>query len=70
MLQLLTIIADVAELKELQELYLQDWPKHCVGYFWLDNYLRWLSKNPLIKYLKFFTLNGDWRSDGLFILVV
>ncbi|XP_062141823.1 uncharacterized protein LOC133849744 [Drosophila sulfurigaster albostrigata] len=65
----LTTISDVAELMKLQALYLKEWPKHCVGYFWLDNYLRWLAKDPALKNLKFYTLNGDWRTDGLFILV-
>ncbi|KAH8376870.1 hypothetical protein KR093_001811, partial [Drosophila rubida] len=65
----LTTLADVADLRKLQTLYLKDWPKHCVGFFWLDNYLRWLAKDPTLKYLKFYTLNGDWCTDGLFILV-
>ncbi|EDW64937.1 uncharacterized protein [Drosophila virilis] len=65
----LTTITDLAELRELQELHLADWPKHCVAYFWLDNYLRWLETDPLTKYLTFYTLDGDWRRDGLFILV-
>lgn len=66
----LTAVTDPAELRALQKLYLQDWPKHCVGYFWLDNYLRWLDKDPQLKHLAFYTLNGDWRRDGLFLLVV
>lgn len=66
----LTAITDTAELRALQELYLKDWPQHCVGYFWLDNYLRWLNKDPQIKHLTFYTLNGDWQRDGLFLLVV
>ncbi|KAM8716710.1 hypothetical protein ACLKA7_003562 [Drosophila subpalustris] len=69
MLAQLTTISDVNELKELQGLHLKDWPKHCVAFFWLDNYLRWLAKDPMLRDLKFLTLNGDWRSDGLFILV-
>lgn len=66
----LTTITDLAELRGLQKLYLADWPKHCVAYFWLDNYLRWLGEDPLTKHLTFYTLDGDWRRDGLFILVV
>ncbi|EDV54800.1 uncharacterized protein LOC6549429 isoform X2 [Drosophila erecta] len=65
----LTRITDVADLKDLQKLYLTDWPNNCVGYFWLDNYLRWLHRNPTLKHLTFYTLDDDWRSDGLFILV-
>ncbi|XP_068149716.1 uncharacterized protein [Drosophila tropicalis] len=58
-------ITDFHELKELQKLYLKDWPKHCVGYFWLDNYLRWMDT----KHLSFYTLDNNWQHDGLFILV-
>ncbi|XP_017105332.2 uncharacterized protein [Drosophila bipectinata] len=65
----LTIITAVSELKELQKLYLKEWPRNCVGYFWLDNYLRWLKQKPNLPHLTFFTLNNDWQSDGLFILV-
>ncbi|TDG40432.1 hypothetical protein AWZ03_013148 [Drosophila navojoa] len=65
----LTTISNLAELTALKELHLKDWPKHCVGFYWLDNYLRWLQKNPNTKYLTFYTLNGNWRRDGLFILV-
>lgn len=66
----LTTITNISQLTELKELHLIDWPKHCVGFFWLDNYLRWLAKNPGMKYLTFYTLDANWRRDGLFLLVV
>ncbi|XP_016931513.3 uncharacterized protein [Drosophila suzukii] len=65
----LTKITDIADLKNLQKLYLKDWPSHCVAYFWLDNYIRWLHQNPSLKHLNFYTLDNDWKRDGLFILV-
>ncbi|XP_043643648.1 uncharacterized protein LOC122613508 [Drosophila teissieri] len=65
----LTRIADVEDLRDLQNLYLKDWPSHCVAFFWLDNYLRWLHQKPTLKHLEFYTLDNDFRSDGLFILV-
>ncbi|XP_041450686.1 uncharacterized protein LOC111081011 [Drosophila obscura] len=65
----LTEITDLTDLRELQRLYLIDWPRHCVGYFWLDNYLRWLKDDPQIRHLTFYTLDNDWASDGLFLLV-
>ncbi|XP_017154489.1 uncharacterized protein LOC108163611 [Drosophila miranda] len=65
----LTKIADIADLRALQGLYLKDWPRHCVGYFWLDNYLRWLQDDPEIRHLTFYTLDNDWATDGLFLLV-
>ncbi|XP_034667364.1 uncharacterized protein LOC117900912 [Drosophila subobscura] len=65
----LTEITDRDDLRELQRLYLRDWPRHCVGYFWLDNYLRWLKEDPQIGHLAFYTLDTDWQSDGLFLLV-
>ncbi|XP_030383886.1 uncharacterized protein LOC115631312 [Scaptodrosophila lebanonensis] len=63
----LTAITDTKELKELQKLYRKDWPRHCVGYFWLDNFLRWLEKDE--KQIAFYTLDEDWRTDGLFLIV-
>ncbi|XP_016977635.1 uncharacterized protein LOC108043436 [Drosophila rhopaloa] len=65
----LTRITDIDDLKDLKQLYLKDWPKNCVGFFWLDNYLRWLHQNPSLNHLNFYTLDNDWKSDGLFILV-
>ncbi|XP_037709603.1 uncharacterized protein LOC119547006 isoform X2 [Drosophila subpulchrella] len=64
----LTKITDIADLKDLQKLYLKDWSSHCVAYFWLDNYLRWLHQNPSLEHLNFYTLDNDWKRDGLFIL--
>jgi len=66
----LTKITDIADLKNLQKLYLKDWPSNCVAYFWLDNYIRWLHQNPSLKHLNFYTLDNDWKRDGLFMLVV
>ncbi|KAH8289952.1 hypothetical protein KR018_009363 [Drosophila ironensis] len=65
----LTRISDTRDLRDLQKLYLQDWPHNCAGYFWLDNYLRWLDRNPDLRHLSFYTLDNDWQSDGLFLLV-
>ncbi|XP_017029390.1 uncharacterized protein [Drosophila kikkawai] len=65
----LTKITDTRNLRDLQSLYLKDWPRHCVGYYWLDNYLRWLAKDPYLKHLRFLTLDNDWQSDGLFLVL-
>ncbi|XP_055838916.1 uncharacterized protein LOC129906945 [Episyrphus balteatus] len=57
------------ELTKLRDLYLKDWPQNCVGYYTLDNFIRWLQKDPQIKALAILTLNNDdWRTDGTFVL--
>lgn len=59
-----------SELTTLRDLYLRDWPKNCVGYYTLDNFIRWLKKDPHIKALSILTLNNnDWRTDGTFVLI-
>ncbi|XP_037958872.1 uncharacterized protein LOC119688263 [Teleopsis dalmanni] len=65
----LTAIIDVNELKELRNLYLKEWPNNCVGYYCLNNFISWLERDPEIKNLHIYTLNNDWRSDGLFLVV-
>lgn len=59
-----------SELTTLRDLYLQNWPQNCVGYYTLDNFIRWLEKDPNTKALSILTLNNnDWRTDGTFVIV-
>lgn len=60
----------VCELPALRDLFKQDWPTHMIGYFTIDNYIRWLQETPTIPNLKIFSLNGDWINDGLYLIVV
>lgn len=58
-----------ADLPKLRDLYLQDWPENCIGYYTLNNFIRWLDKDPNIENLRFYCLNGDF-SDGTFAIFV
>jgi hypothetical protein len=56
-------------LPELRDLFKKDWPTNHVGYYTVDNYIRWLARDSAIQNLDIFALNGDW-SDGTFLIVV
>lgn len=58
------------EWKTLRDLFLPKWPNDISGYFTVDNYIRWYQHDPNIKNLKFFSLNGDWKDDGTFVVIV
>ncbi|KAL9928868.1 uncharacterized protein ACN427_008247 [Glossina fuscipes fuscipes] len=65
-------ITDINKLKELRDSYRRNtlsWSQHCVGYYCLDNYIRWKEREPTIKHLKIYTLNECYRSEGLYIIV-
>uniref|UniRef100_A0A1A9WXN2 N-acetyltransferase domain-containing protein n=1 Tax=Glossina brevipalpis TaxID=37001 RepID=A0A1A9WXN2_9MUSC len=65
-------ITDINKLNELRDSYrrnISNWSQHCVGYYCLDNYIRWKEREPSIKHLKIYTLNDCDRSEGLYIIV-
>ncbi|XP_063701906.1 uncharacterized protein LOC134831981 [Culicoides brevitarsis] len=57
-----------SEWPALRDSFLPNWPSEHVGYYLVDNYVKWVEKDPNIKNLKFYSLNGDW-SDGTFVVV-
>lgn len=57
------------EWQHLRDLYKVDWPSNLVGFYTLDNFVRWTEKDPNIKNLKAYSLDGDY-SDGTFLFVV
>lgn len=59
-----------SEWTTLRDMYLRDWPMHIVGYYTLDNYVRWNQIQSTIKQLHIYSLNGDWQQDGTFVVVV
>ncbi|XP_004530386.1 uncharacterized protein LOC101459787 [Ceratitis capitata] len=71
----LTAISEISELHQLRDLYRRDWPTHCVGYYCLCNFIDWLERRQQLssvadmKNLQIFTLDNDWNSDGLFLVV-
>lgn len=58
-----------ADLPCLRDLYLKDWPENLIGYYTVNNFIRWLENDPNIKNLHFYCLNGD-ISDGTFAIIV
>lgn len=57
------------ELPSLRDLFLQNWPENMIGYYTIDNYIRWLTNDPNIRNLKIYSLNNDFR-DGTFVVIV
>ena len=55
---------------KLRNMFKTNWPKHCVAYYMLENYMDWLEKVNNIKNLKIMCLNGEWRNDGTFVILV
>lgn len=40
-----------------------------LGFYTMDNFVRWIAIEPNIEHLRVYALNGDW-SDGTFVVVV
>lgn len=59
-----------SEWATLRDMYLSDWPTHMVGFYTVDNYVRWNKIKSDIKHLHVYSLNGDWQRDGTFVVVV
>lgn len=54
----------------LRELYIRNWPEHIMGFFTVDNFIRWTEKKPSdVQNVCIYSLDGDW-SDGTFICTV
>lgn len=65
-------LVDIPQLEwiELRDLFLVNWPENHVAYHTIDNFVQWYRKEPDIKDLKIYSLNGSWRSDGTYVIVV
>ncbi len=57
------------KLPQLRELYRVEWPKYVSSFLTIDTCIRWFSKNPRLKDVKVFCLNGR-IDDGTFIMIV
>lgn len=60
----------VSELGELKNLLSTDFPRHLGGYGLIATLEEWHRKTPVVEHIQIFTLNGDWRGDGLFVVTV
>lgn len=63
------VIISQSHWRTLRDLYLTNWPTNILGYYTIDNYIRWIEKQPTIKDLFLYSLNGEW-SDGTYAVVV
>lgn len=66
------ILVEIPQLEwiELRDLFLVNWPENHVAYHTIDNFVQWYRKESDIKDLKIYSLNGSWRSDGTYVIVV
>lgn len=55
---------------KLRNMFKANWPKNITAYYLLENYMEWLEKVNNMKNLKIYSLNGDWRKDGTFVIIV
>lgn len=57
---------------KLRELFVKNWPENQIGYFLVDDYMKWVEKDAgdYLKDVKFYTLNGDFEEHGTFVVVV
>lgn len=58
------------QLPVLKHLLATDFPRHLVGYGLISNLQDWYEQTPVIEHLTVWSLNGDWQTDGLFLVTV
>ncbi|XP_065357228.1 uncharacterized protein LOC135951498 [Calliphora vicina] len=59
-------LKDLDELQKLRDLYHRDWPQNCVGYYCLDNFLKWKKKDAQLKNLRIYS---STKEEGLYVIV-
>ncbi|XP_023295486.2 uncharacterized protein LOC111678380 [Lucilia cuprina] len=59
-------LKDLSELEKLRDLYRRDWPNNCVGYYCLDNFLKWKKKDVHLKNLRILT---SAKEEGLYVII-
>lgn len=55
---------------KLRNMYKVNWPKNITAYYLIENYMEWLEKVNNMKNLHIYSLNGEWRKDGTFVIIV
>lgn len=55
---------------ELRDVFLLNWPENHIAWHTINNYVNWFRMEPNIRDIKIFSLNGCWRSDGTYVIVV
>ncbi|XP_019895275.2 uncharacterized protein LOC101899503 [Musca domestica] len=63
-------VNDLENICKLRDLYLKDWPQHCVGYYCLDNFYKWKRLDGNIKNLKIYTMREESdHVEALYVVV-
>lgn len=57
------------DLPGLRDLFVQYWPKHVIGYYTIDNFVKWFEQDPNYADAELYCLDGDW-SDGTYVILV
>lgn len=55
---------------DLRDLFRTNWPAHELPHNVVQNYIDWIQIDAKIANLQVFSLNGGWRSEGTFIIIV
>uniref|UniRef100_A0A182T8E3 N-acetyltransferase domain-containing protein n=1 Tax=Anopheles maculatus TaxID=74869 RepID=A0A182T8E3_9DIPT len=56
--------------EQLRDLYRQDWPRHEIAFNNVQNYVRWIERDPHISAtLIVYSLNGNWRQNGTYVII-
>jgi hypothetical protein len=58
------------ELCNMKNMFKNDWPKHVMPYYLIENYELWFKKFKRNENVKIFTLNNDWKKFGTFVIIV
>lgn len=56
-------------LPKLRDMYRVEWPTYITACYTIDTCIRWFDKDPNLKDVKIYCLNGKWE-DGTFIMIV
>lgn len=57
--------------KDLQDIYLFEWPKHAFGYYTVHNYIKLCERDKEFEINnKLYCLNGDWADGTFFYRVI
>ncbi|XP_075154032.1 uncharacterized protein LOC142227389 [Haematobia irritans] len=66
-------INEIQAIQKLRDLYLNNWPQHCVGYYCLDNFLNWKKLHKTNNHLKIYTVSGNAEENeeekGLYVII-
>lgn len=59
-----------SKLSTLRDQLFVDYPRHLAGHSLILNLCEWFEQTPTIEHLDVLSLNGDWTTDGLFLVTV